>query len=387
MQPVIKYRLLLHLLFCAGIISCTKKEVTSEPRWQPEDFNIEKLNRSFVQAGEELTVYGNNLTQPEGKTEVFLNGRPAEILKAAADSVRVLVPLNAQTGKLMLTISKGEDFRTVYGPEVEVKPTPVIKGFFPFYATRGETIELYTEHFSYDNANNNIVLNGKPVEIVSRRQDTLVVRIPANATDGIFNWSTFNGPLFSLNTGFRIRESSYPVNTVQEWLKADPAFSYMDTLVRGYKQLVPDGYHHRVYDSAASYLANTDKTYTVFYPSDTYYYNTGMSKQAFLSRIKSRPYEYNIFLVAAIVRDYQVDLSTVKNDDTFTTIYTMKMQWDGQGTDDANVIRIIIEDGVKYAQIEGLWGEVRSRVKILKEHKVGNATLIELEGELGWVSF
>ena len=65
----------------------------------------------------------------------------------------------------------------------------------------------------------------------------------------------------------------------------------------------------------------------------------------------------------------------------------MKMQWDGQGTDDANVIRIIIEDGVKYAQIEGLWGEVRSRVKILKEHKVGNATLIELERELGWVSF
>ena len=44
-----------------------------------------------------------------------------------------------------------------------------------------------------------------------------------------------------------------------------------------------------------------------------------MSKEAFLNRIKSRPYEYNIFLVAAIVRDYQVDLSKVKNDDTFTT--------------------------------------------------------------------
>lgn len=385
MQSTIK--LFSVLLLCTGIFSCKKTELQPEQKWQPEDFRIDKLSRSFVQAGESLTLYGNKLSQADSRTEVYLNGRPAEIIKATADSVQVLVPTNAQTGKLMLTISRGKDFKTMYGPEVEVKPTPVIKGFFPIYAVRGETIEMYTEHFSNNNADNEIMLGSKLVEIVSRRQDTLVVKIPADAADGVFSWNTFDGPLFTLNKGFRIRESNYAVNTVQGWLQADPAFSFVDTLVRGYKQIVPDPYYHRMYDSAMKYIGNADRSYTIFFPSDNYFYNAQVSKEAFINKIKARPFDYNTFMVAAIVAGHQLDLSTVNNGDTFNTIYTMKMQWWPDGTDDANFIRIIIEDGVKYAQIEGMWGENKPRVKILKEHKVGNATLIELERELGWVTF
>jgi hypothetical protein len=386
MQIPLQYRLFLALLFVAGMISCSRTALEPAPRWQPEDFNIEKLNRNFVQAGEELTVYGNKLTQTGSKTEVFLNGRPAAILNATADSVRVLVPLNAQTGKLMLTISKGKDFKTMYGPNVEVKPTPVIRGFFPYFATRGEMVELYTEHFSYNNTDNSILLDGKQVKIVSRRQDTLVVQVPADASDGMFSWSTFNGPLFSLNERFRIRKHQYAVNTVADWLKADPAFSYMDTLVRGFKQIA-DPYYFRIYDSAMNYIASPDSTFTIFLSSDLYYYNTKLSKTDFISRIKSRPYEYNNLMAAAIVAGYQLDLATVQDGAIFNTIYTMKMQWEGQGTDDANFVRIINDNGVQYAQIEGMYGETRPRVRILKEHKMGKATLIELESELGYVAF
>lgn len=386
MQIAFQYKLFLCMLFVASIISCKKTEPEQASKWQPEDFNIEKLNRNFVQAGEELTVYGNKLTQAGSKTEVFLNGRPAEILKATADSVRVLVPLNAQTGKLMLTISKGSDFKTKYGPEVEVKPTPVIRGFFPFFAARGESIELYTEHFSYNNADNSILLNSNPVQILSRRQDTLVVQIPVDATEGVFSWSTFNGPSFTLQQGFRIREDQYAVNTVGDWLKADPAFSYMDTLVRGFKQLA-DPYYFRIYDVAMKYIAGTDSSYTIFLSSDLYYYDTKLSKTDFINKVKNRPYEYNNLMAAAIVAGHQLDLSTVQDGSTFNTIYTMKMQWEGQGTDDANFVRIIIDNGVRYAQIEGMYGETRPRVKILKQHTIGKATLIELESELGYVTF
>jgi hypothetical protein len=92
-------------------------------------------------------------------------------------------------------------------------------------------------------------------------------------------------------------------------------------------------------------------------------------------------------MAAAIVAGYQLDLATVQDGAIFNTIYTMKMQWEGQGTDDANFVRIINDNGVQYAQIEGMYGETRPRVRILKEHKIGKATLIELESELGYVAF
>lgn len=55
--------------------------------------------------------------------------------------------------------------------------------------------------------------------------------------------------------------------------------------------------------------------------------------------------------------------------------------------DDYNFITIIIEDGVKFAQVWDPYDQTGPRVRILGEHQVGNATIIETDGELGVIYY
>lgn len=55
--------------------------------------------------------------------------------------------------------------------------------------------------------------------------------------------------------------------------------------------------------------------------------------------------------------------------------------------DDYNFVKIIIENGVKYAQVWGPYDQTTPMVKIIREHQVGNATLIETDGELGVIFY
>lgn len=353
---------------------------------------IEKLSRPFVQAGEELTVYGSKLLQKGLQTEVLVNGKPGVIIRSAADSITVRVPEKALTGNVTVIVSKGEHFMSTQGPQIEIKQTPVVKGFWPLYATGGDTIALISEHFSDQFTNNQILLGSTKVEIVAKKgKDTLLVKLPTNAVTGYFSWNTYNGPYYSFGAQpYRVRQTNYTANTVMDWIYQDPAFSYMDTLVRGYPLLAGGNYediHKRMYAAALQYIQYTDSAYTIFLPSDASYLNKGTTKEAFLENILSKPYNYNILLIAAISPNNQLHISDLEDGDTFRSAFTMKMNYPEVENDEHNYIKIVVEDGVKYAQIYGMYEETRPRVKILKEHRIGKAVIIEIEGELGYVYF
>jgi hypothetical protein len=380
------------LLTLSAFVGC-KKEKIPVSGLVTEIVKVEKLSAPFVQAGDELTLYGSHLVQKDLVTEIFIAGRPSELLRSSADSITVRVPSKAQTGKVMVILSRGAQFSSVYGPSIEVKSTPLIKSFSPLFAYGGETIELHTENFSDAETSNAIYLGTKKLEIVSRKgKDTILVKLPADAVTGIFSWNTYNGPTFTMETLFPIRQTNYAVSTVGQWFFNDPGFSYMDTLVRGYPELAGYNYlstHKPVYDTALQYINSTDRKYTIFLPSDEVYHKTNVSKNAFLERIKAAPYNYNVLLANAIVPDVNMRLATMQDGDKEKTAYTMKLAfWDYPiAVDDYNFIKIIIEDGIKYAQVWGPYDQTVSRVKILREHQVGNATIIETDGELGVIYF
>jgi hypothetical protein len=388
----------IHILLCiylvcsATIISC-KKENTPSTGLVADAVIIEKLSASFVQPGDEVTLYGSHLVQKDLVTEVFITGRPSEVLHLSADSITIKVPSKVQTGKVMVTLSKGALFTSVYGPAIEVKPTPLIKSFAPLYAYGGDTIELRTENFSDVESNNAIYLGSKKLQILSRKgRDTIVVKLPADAATGFFSWHTYNGPSFKMETLFPVRQTSYAANTVAHWFYNDPGFSYMDTLVRGYPDLAGYNYestHKPVYDAALQYINSTDRKYTIFLPSDAAYHKTNISRTDFVNMIKSKPYNYNVLLANAIVPGQNMRLATMQDGDKEKTVYTMKLAfWDYPvEVDDYNFVKIVIEDGVKYAQVWGPYDQSAPMVKLLGEHQVGNATIIETEGELGVIYY
>lgn len=353
--------------------------------------SIEKLSRTSAQAGEQLTVYGKNLSQSTLETFVTIHGSPAEILTKTSDSLVVLVPSKVSTGKILVTISRNDQFKVGEGPAVDIKPTPLIKGFWPFYAYGDDTITLVVENFSANASDNRISLNGEPVQITGGNgRDTLFVKLPATAQTGMFSWNTFNGPLQQVDTSFFIRKTDYPVTTASQWLHADPAFSFMDTLFRGYPNLAGSNYEYYayIYGQALSFINDPARTYTIFLPSDEYFVRNKIRRNNYLDMVKSKPYAYNGPMIAAIVPDMQLSLTAMQSGDEYKTLYTMKVVfYPTDAPDEGLKIQVTEGNGNKYVNLLGLYGETNPAVRILKEHKIGNATIIETDGELGVIYF
>ncbi|BAV06025.1 hypothetical protein FLA_2040 [Filimonas lacunae] len=369
-----------------------KKEETMQQQVSIITPVISKLNRSFAQAGDTLVIYGASLIQQQRLTEVFINDRPCTLLKSVADSLQVLVPAQTRSGQVTVTISYGKQFSSAEGPSLDVKPTPALLGFWPRYGYAGESITLYVENFSIANADNHIFLEGFPATITGGNgKDTLLVTLPAASSTGVFSWRTYQGPLQYSKDTFLVRQPSYPVTSVGGWLQQDPAYTYLDTLYRGYPALSGSNYdlYARIYDSALNYINSPNRTYTVFLPADGAYYSKGITLRDYITKIKNAPYSYNSPMVAAILPDIQLSLADMHEGDLYNTAFTELMQWYPYfGSDDnKNKMQVTEEDGQKYVNLVGIYGDTRPRVKVIRAHKVGNATIIETDGDLGYIPF
>jgi IPT/TIG domain len=381
------------LLFAFAFIffvACKKGKVTGDGSLIIEP-TVEKLSRAYVQSGEQITVYGKNLSQGSLLTEVTISGHPAEILVKASDSLVILVPPKVSTGKIMVTVSQEDQFKSGYGPAIEIKPTPLIKSFSPYYAYGGETVTLVVENFSINNADNSIVLNNESLPITGGNgHDTLLVKLPAAAHTGAFYWSTFRGPVQHMDTLFPVRQTSYPVTTVGQWVRQDPAFSFVDTLLRGYPDLAGSNYdlYQGIYNTILAYTNAPDRTYTIFLPSDEAYFRNDVSLATYLNKIKDKPYAYHGPLAAAIIPARQLSINTMQMGDLYNTLYTEQLVYYPLGNPD-NILKMQVseDNGSKYISFLGIWGETTPPVKVLREHKIGNATIIEIDGETGIVYF
>ncbi|MGF6847958.1 hypothetical protein QFZ51_003193 [Chitinophaga sp. W3I9] len=373
------------------LIAC-KKDQPSADDLAIQTPVINKVSRTFAQTGDRLTIYGHLLIQDGLLTEVFIGGRPGAILNRSADSIAIIIPAKVLNGRIRVTISHNQQFKSADGPEIAVNPTPLIKSYWPSYAFAGDTVALYTENFSRQDSDNFFYIGNAALKIVSKRgSDTFLVKLPANADTGPLSWHTYDGASDTFPVPFPIRQASYAVNTVKDWLHLDPAFSYMDTLVRGYPVLAGGNYadvHKRIYDSVLLYIAHTDRPYTIFLPASDSYLRNNISRETFLNKIKATPYNYNSLLITAIIPGRQLQLQTLHAGDLFPTAYTMKMVYGDDYSDEyGNSVSIIEQGGEKYAQLTGIYGETNPPVKILRSHQAGNATILETDGELGIIYF
>ncbi|WEK35654.1 MAG: hypothetical protein P0Y53_24475 [Candidatus Pseudobacter hemicellulosilyticus] len=379
--------LLMGLLFGTTILSCKKdKEQSSGLPEQPPV--LSRLSQPAAQAGEKLTLYGQQLVQGGWQTEVFVNDRPSEILEKTTDSIVIRIPEKSKSGKVTVTLSSGSLYSAAEGPELNVLPTPLIKGIYPAFGTAGETMFLITENFSQEEDQNQVFLGNQLLTITGRMgKDTLEVRMPDNAVNGVLSWRTYTGPAYSMKDILKVRQTSYPVSTVKDWIREDPAFSYMDMAVNGFPDILGDAFpnYQGLYDVAMTWLSATDQPCTVFLANDMAYTGTDISKEQFRSSMLGRPFDNNYLLLAAIVPGQSLGIADLQPGEPYNSLYTMKMHWWPDGTEDANFFTVMdMEDG-RYVMINNKWGDMRQPVKMVKEHKVGNATIIELAGIPGFL--
>lgn len=346
---------------------------------------ITSVSSTTAQGGDTLHIYGKGLVQAQCTTEVFIHDRPCTILSAAGDSLVIVVGMQTTTGIVKVTVGAGSLFRSDEGPAITVNGTPIIQKFWPWYAMPGDTIALVTAHFSINNADNKIYLLGHQLNIVGNNGlDTVWVEIPVATGAGRFSWQTFLGPVFENPDTFTMRQKTYPANTVIGWTHLDPAFTYTDTLLRGFDALASNKeYLQHAFDTTMLYVQSSSRTYTIFLPANGYYYAKQKTLAAYIAGIKDKAYLYYQPLLTAIIPGRQLSLQTLQDGDVFKTAATQDIAFPGGDPNAFNQVQIVRENGRVYAFVVGIDGGTAPRVEVLRSHRVGNATIMETDGELG----
>ncbi|WP_346316554.1 hypothetical protein [Chitinophaga sp. YIM B06452] len=340
---------------------------------------ISSVNKDFVQAGDTITVYGASLQQEALQTELALAGRPSKIVQLGKDSLQAIVPVNTYSGKLMITVSRDNLFASAYGPAVTVAATPVVTDFSPKYAYEGDTIALIGLNFPAEPAQNAVWMDEKTAKVVySNGKDSLKVIVPAGANTNTFSWRTYNGPVYESTASFPVRKQQYAAATIMDWLRQDPAFSYMHAAfthssVKNYMR----------YDSLAAYL-ETGRAVSYFFPSNDPWIAQGILTPERMATAVVAPNNYTFvnFPLASIlpVSLSPEQLTAGKHETALDE--NIVFPYDSWRTYRKNYVQLEKIGNDWYVQALTYWGTLGTPLKIQRVHKVGNSYLYELKAPL-----
>jgi hypothetical protein len=133
----------------------------------------------------QVTILGSDFKTTAGAYVVKFAGVTAQIVSQTATQLTVVIPNGAKSGLLTvqgsdLAVSSTEDFIVIAG-----KPT--ITGISPRTSSVGSVVTIQGDNFSTTAANNEVTVNGTPLEVVSAARTTLTVKVPANVGSGVLN--------------------------------------------------------------------------------------------------------------------------------------------------------------------------------------------------------
>jgi hypothetical protein len=373
------------LLCLLPFISCSRdKDKTESPAPFVEPVII-KVNNSFVQGGDTLTVYGNHLLQAGAQTELAVSGRAAKLVTVTNDSLRAIVPMNTYSGNLMVTISRGNRYISVYGPGISVAASPEVLRVAPWTGYEGDTVSFIVKNFADNLQDNFIWMDGKSAKVVAYNgKDTIKAIIPEGANTNTFAWRTFNGPQYQSEKEFPVRKLQYNATNVIDWLGQDPAYSYLYAIlasdaVKGY---------WRSYDTLMHFF-NTDKEMAYFLPTNDGWMAEGFSSatQLINTLVNPTPYVYvNASLASMVPGDHPPSTLTPG---TYETVLTENIVYPGDSwrTHRKNPVQIEQAGNEWSIQAYTIWNTgIGTPLKIERVHKIGNKYLYEVKKMLPYDS-
>jgi IPT/TIG domain/Kelch motif len=136
--------------------------------------------------GDQIKIEGSNFGATMAETSVKVNGVSAELNSVATDALVIVVPLNATTGKIQVTI-KGVTVTSTEDFVVISNATPKITSISPSNGKTGSTITLSGQYFTSDKSAINLLFTGAnttPAEIVSSSPTSIQAKVPIDALSG-----------------------------------------------------------------------------------------------------------------------------------------------------------------------------------------------------------
>ncbi|GEP94431.1 IPT/TIG domain-containing protein [Chitinophaga cymbidii] len=342
---------------------------------------ITGISRNFVQAGDTISIYGSGLQQASMQTEVAISGRSAEVVHVHKDSLRAVIPINTHSGRLMISISLGKDYISIYGPELSVAPTPSVLRYWPLYAYPGDTVAMIVKNFSDVLTDNLVMLDHKPAKLVSYNgSDTLKLIVPEGAVSNRVQWRTYKGPMYSSADSFPVRQVQYDVANILEWLEQDPAYSYMHAVFNyGGVKAEP------IYDTLLQYLDGT-KPCAVFLPV-----NDGWRAEGLLTaydlldkRVRLATYQYVNFPLASLLPGASFSPEQLTPGQHATALNQKLVFPNDSWTtpDKKNHVQLEKQGDDWYIQQLSFWGPLTPLYKVQRVHQIGDSYLYEITNAL-----
>ncbi|RIJ41429.1 DUF7619 domain-containing protein [Pontibacter oryzae] len=145
--------------------------------------------------GAEVILTGRKFAATAADNKVYFNGVAATVLSATAAELKVLVPTASISGTVKVLTPDGSASSS---DAFEVYQPPVITSFSPIEGIAGANVTLQGQHLN-PALLESIKLGSHACELISNDGQSLVVKVPAQATTGTFELATKGGKTSTSN--------------------------------------------------------------------------------------------------------------------------------------------------------------------------------------------
>lgn len=169
------------ILICLTLVSCMLFLSRCKDDNVAPAIVIESVTPIEGHYGDEVTISGQHFDSNSSNFQISFNGKPATIISATNTEVKVTVPTDATSGKILLT-SNGRSGESTH--DFVVLIPPVITSFSPEAGGIGYNVTLTGSNFATLVDQNVVTVNGVPASVMSASSTQLVITIPQGATTG-----------------------------------------------------------------------------------------------------------------------------------------------------------------------------------------------------------
>jgi hypothetical protein len=194
----------LSLLVLVFIDSCKKD--SSNVATTPPKITVAKVKPLTGRQGDTIIIIGTNFNQNPALDTVKFNGITAQVLKAEADTLYVIIPAGNCSGVVSV------NGITAQGPVFTVTP-PVLRltSIKPTSGKQGDTIIITGANFNLTPELNAVKFNGILGQVIKANLDTLFVIVPKGNCTGVVTVNGISAPGFVFTL---IQSSALSITTV-----------------------------------------------------------------------------------------------------------------------------------------------------------------------------
>ncbi len=154
--------------------------------------------------GTVVTIYGKGFGSSSSDVRVTVGGQYAQVNSVSPTAIVITVPAISSPSPITVQTKRGGTL--VSSQSFAVSVQVVISTFAPMAGQPNQQVRLYGQGFDPNPRRNRVTLGNKMVQVLEAAPNTLVVKIPANASSDTFRITVEGGGSAESATAFQVAE-------------------------------------------------------------------------------------------------------------------------------------------------------------------------------------